>query len=174
MKISSKVTAMTQEAYLQHLDLSNTVMNLLACKMLANFIRSTQRLQNLNVSNCALRGTSAREIVNSLLFNQSLKFLNLSMNSLASKDYDLGSKIARMIQIHQALVHLDLTSIQVKREEAMYMGQCLADSSNLVSCHLTGNGIDYYSRLFLRSHLNAIVQYPENGTQQRIGNSDRV
>jgi hypothetical protein len=44
MKISSKVCQMMQEAYLNHLDLSNTVMNLLACKLLANFVRSTQRL----------------------------------------------------------------------------------------------------------------------------------
>ena len=42
----------------------------------------------------------------------------------------------------------------------MYIAQCLNDSSNIVSCHLTGNQIDYYSRLYLRSHLNAIVQYP--------------
>ena len=62
-----------------------------------------------------------------------------------------------MIQIHSSLVHLDLTSISIRREEAMYIGQCLKDSSNIVSCHLTGNSIDYYSRLFLRAQLNATV-----------------
>ena len=160
MKISSKVCHMLQEAYLHHIDLSNTIMNFLACKMLGNLIKISHRLQNLNLSNCALRGTSAREIVNALLFNQSLKFLNLSVNSLASKDYELGSKLARVIQVHQSLVHLDLTSVQIKREEAMYIAKCLKDSSNIVCCHLTGNSIDYYSRLYLRSHLNAIVQYP--------------
>jgi predicted chitinase len=57
-------------------------------------------------------------------------------------------------------VHLDLSNINVKREEAMYIAQCLNDSSNLVCCHLTGNQVDYYGRLFLRAHLNAIVQFP--------------
>jgi hypothetical protein len=71
---------------------------------------------------------------------------------------------------------LDLTSIQLRREEAMYIGQCLADSSNLVSCHLTGNQIDYYSRLYLRAHLNAIVQYPllnSQAHQTQINANDR-
>lgn len=160
MKISSKVSQMAATGYLHNLDLSNTVMNFLSSKILANLIRTSHRLQNLNLSNCTLRNTSAREVANALLFNQSIKFLNLSLNSFASRDYDLSAKLARVIQVHPNLVHLDLTSIQVRREEAMYIGQCLKDSSNIVSCHLTGNQIDYYSRLYLRAQLNAIVQFP--------------
>ena len=58
----------------------------------------------------------------------------------------------------------------------MYIAQCLKDSSNIVCCHLTGNQIDYYSRLFLRAHLNAIVQFPISNTQNaqnQISNLDR-
>ena len=91
---------MTTDTFLTHLDLSNTLLNFLACKLLSNLIRNTQKLQNLNLSCCGLRGTSAREICNSLLYNQSIKFLNLSVNSFGSNDYELGSKIARMIQVH--------------------------------------------------------------------------
>jgi len=116
-------------------------------------------------------------VANALLFNQSIKFLNLSLNSFASRDYDLSAKLARVIQVHPNLVHLDLTAIQVRREEAMYIGQCLKDSSNLVSCHLTGNQIDYYSRLYLRAQLNAIVQFPMSNThtaQTTVQGADRT
>ena len=42
----------------------------------------------------------------------------------------------------------------------MYIAQCLKDSTQIISCHLSGNHVDYYSRIYLRAHLNAIVQYP--------------
>lgn len=177
MQVSSKVAQIVNDAYLHHLDLSNTVMNFTACKLLANLVRSTQRLEDLNLSNCTLRATSARELADALLFNQSLKFLNLSLNSFASKDYELSSKLARLVQVHGSLVHLDLSSVQLRREEAMYVAQCLADSSNLVSCHLTGNQVDYYSRLYLRAHLKAIVQYPLTNTlpqQSQLNAADRT
>lgn len=164
MKVSAKVSLMTCESYLHHLDLSNNGLSYMATKLLGNLIKVTTRLEHLNMANCNLRNSSAREIANALFFNQTIKFLNLSFNCFASKDYELASKLARVIQIHNSLVHLDITSVQLKREESMYIAQCLNDSSNLVCCHLTGNQVDYYSRLYLRSHLNALVQYPEQGT----------
>jgi hypothetical protein len=52
----------------------------------------------------------------------------------------------------------------------MYIAQCLNDSSNIVCCHLTGNNIDYYGRLFLRAHINAIVQFPMINNQAHQSN----
>ena len=48
----------------------------------------------------------------------------------------------------------------------MYIAQMLKESKNLISVHLSGNHIDYYSRVFIRAHLNAKVQFPmRNGNK---------
>eukprot|EP00347_Sterkiella_histriomuscorum_P011119 403373687 len=151
---------MEEQQDLTYLDLSNNNLDAISCKHLGYLIRTTSNLQDINLSYCGIRGHSARMIVNSLLLNQTIKYINLCWNSFASSDYEFGSKLARIIQVHQNLIHVDLTCTQLKREETMYIAQCLKDSVQIVSCHLTGNHVDYYSRIFLRAHLNAIVQYP--------------
>jgi len=42
----------------------------------------------------------------------------------------------------------------------MFITQCVKESKSIIAIHLSGNHIDYYSRIFLRAHLNAEVQYP--------------
>ena len=130
---------MTVDSSLAQLDIANNSLSYQASKLLGHLVKVTTRLEALNLANCGLRTSSAREIANSLLFNQTIKFLNLSLNNFGSKDHELASKLARIIQVHGNLVHLDVSNIGIKREEAMYIAECLNDSSNIVCCHLTGN-----------------------------------
>jgi Ran GTPase-activating protein (RanGAP) involved in mRNA processing and transport len=121
LKISAKVCLMTADSSLTQLNISNTSLSYTASKLLGHLVKVTTRLEKLNMANCGLRSSSAKEIANSLLFNQTIKFLNLSVNNFGSKDHELASKLARMIQVHVSLVHVDLSNIGVMREEAMYI-----------------------------------------------------
>lgn len=112
---------MTVDSSLAQLNISNNSISYTASKLLGHLIKATTRLEKLNMANCGLRSSSAKEIANSLLFNQTIKFLNLTVNNFGSNDHELASKLARMIQVHVSLVHVDLSNIGVTREEAMYI-----------------------------------------------------
>ncbi|CDW72567.1 UNKNOWN [Stylonychia lemnae] len=164
-KVISKICEALRDDYnLTYLDLSHNNLDAISTKYIGYLVRTTQNLQHLNLSYCAIRGHSARILLNSLLLNQTIKYLNLCWNSFSSSDYEFASKLARIIQVHQNLIHVDITCTQLKREECMFIAQCLKDSNQIVSCHLTGNHVDYYSRIFLRAHLNAIVQFPNKNS----------
>lgn len=157
-KIVSKICESLKESFtLTYLDLSHNNLDAISCKHIGQLMKTTHNLQHLNLSYCGIRGHSARILLNALMLNQTLKYLHLSWNSFASSDYEFGSKLARVIQVHRGLIHLDIACTQLKREEAMYIAQCLKDSNQILSCHLSGNHVDYYSRIYLRAHLNAIV-----------------
>ena len=119
--ISNVCETIKDSFFLSVLDLSGNNLDAISCKHLGFLIRTSQNLYDLNLSYCGIRGHSSRVILNSLLYNQSIKHLNLCWNSFASSDYEFGSKLARIIQIHGSLLHLDLTCTQLKREETMYI-----------------------------------------------------
>ena len=111
-KVVSKICETIKDSYyLTLLDLSNNNLDAISCKYLGYLLRQSTNIQNLNLSYCGIRGHSARIILNSLLSNTSLKYLNLCWNAFTSSDYEFGSKLGRLIQIHTSLMHLDLTSV---------------------------------------------------------------
>ena len=57
-------------------------------------------------------------------------------------------------------MHLDLSCTQLKREEVLFICLAITHSRSLLSVHLSGNEINYYERLHLRTLLKARVQYP--------------
>jgi hypothetical protein len=78
-----------------------------------------------------------------------------------------------MISRHPNLVHMDLSTTCLQREEVLFIGLALKHSQTMLSLHLTGNKLPYYERIFLRTVLSARVAYKSKNTagQSKIKNN---
>ena len=72
-----------------------------------------------------------------------------------------------MITRHPSLMHLNITSTNLKREEIMFIALAVSQSKTLLSIHLTAQKLPYYERIFLRSIMAARVGYQQKNTQMK-------
>lgn len=56
-------------------------------------------------------------------------------------------------------MHLDLNGTGLKKEEVLFIGMAISTAKALIGIHLSGNNIDYYERIFLRTLVNAKVAF---------------
>ena len=58
---------------------------------------------------------------------------------------------------HDEMQHYDLSGTGLKKEEVLFMGMALQKSKSCIGMHVSGNNLDYYERVFLRTLINAKV-----------------
>lgn len=56
-------------------------------------------------------------------------------------------------------MHVDLTNTMLTREEVIFIGMALPMSVSCIGVHLSSNGLEYYDRIFLRTLINAKINY---------------
>lgn len=56
-------------------------------------------------------------------------------------------------------MHIDLTNTCLLREEVIFIGMALPVSRSCIGLHMSGNGLEYYDRVFLRTLIDAKVSY---------------
>jgi hypothetical protein len=56
-------------------------------------------------------------------------------------------------------MHIDLCGSGLKKEEVLFIGMAISNSKACIGIHMTGNNLDYYERIFLRTLVNAKVAY---------------
>jgi hypothetical protein len=56
-------------------------------------------------------------------------------------------------------MHIDLSGTGLKKEEVLFIGMAVSTAKSCISIHLSGNNLDYYERIFLRTLVNAKVSY---------------
>ena len=83
---------------------------------------------------------------------------------MTSSTYEFAIKLGAIITRHPNLMHIDITSTGLKREEVLFIGLALSMSKTMLSLHLSGNTLPYYDRIFLRSLIAARVP-PSEGVQ---------
>ena len=84
---------------------------------------------------------------------------DFSFNELTSTTYEFSIKMGAIITRHPNLMHVDLTSCGLRREEVLFLGLALTMSKTMLSMHISGNSLPYYDRMFLRSLMAARVSY---------------
>ena len=72
----------------------------------------------------------------------------------------IAAKLGRLVQGHPNLMHVDLSSNQLNREELLYLVLCVRDSKNVQGIHLTGNKFSYYDRILMRALFPCKVLWP--------------
>lgn len=113
-----------------------------------------------------------RLVVDGLNRNTGLRFINLSFNSLVSKIYEFAIKMAKIVCSHDDMVHIDLTSTGLRPEEVIFIGMALSHSKSCMGIHLSANRLGYYERIFLRTLIDAKVQYHFKNYAQKHFKSD--
>ena len=91
--------------------------------------------------------------------NTTIRVFNFSHNDLSSESFEFSIKITAMVTRHPSLMHLNITSTNLKREEILFIGLAVSLSKTLQSLHLTAGTLPYYERIFLRSVLAARVSF---------------
>ena len=92
--------------------------------------------------------------------NTTVRKLNISCNNFNTRDYEIASRIGRLIQVHIQLSHLDISCCKLTQAELIFIVICLRESKCLSAIHMGQNNVDYYGRLMLRHVLKARVKYP--------------
>ena len=85
---------------------------------------------------------------------------------MTSTTYEFSIKLAALITRHPKIMHIDISSVGLKREEVLFMGLALYMSKTMLGLHLTGNTLLYYDRIFLRTLTCARVAYKFKNTAQ--------
>ena len=57
----------------------------------------------------------------------------------------------------------------MKKEEVLFMGMAMEKSKSCIGMHLSNNNIDYYERIFLRTLINAKVNYHFRNMADEMG-----
>ena len=78
---------------------------------------------------------------------------------MSSSIYEFSIKIAKILTRHQQIMHVDLSSTGLKKEEVLFIGMAISSSKSCISLHLSANNMDYYERIFMRTLVNAKVSY---------------
>ena len=146
---------------LKNLDISGNRLSSEAASYLEKLLSYTNSLKVLNISSCLYLFESSRKIFKALTSNTTLEYLNLSGNLLNNKDYEFGSRIGRLIQLHKTLIHLDIRHCHLIQEELLFITKCISQNDcNLMSVHMVFNQISKVGRILARIILNAKVKYP--------------
>ena len=145
---------------LKFLDLSGIPLSNEGAKSLRTLLQHTQTLELLNLSGSLQSYEPARQLFNGLYLNVTLKYLNLSCNKFNQNEKEFGSRIGRLVQVHEHLVHLDISFSKLSKEEILFICFCLRDNISLMSVHMGLNQVDTKYRLIARAILNAQVKHP--------------
>ena len=113
----------------------------------------------MDVSHCRASYQGSRYLIDALNRNTSIRNFNFSHNDLTSEIFEFSIKIASIITRHPSLLHIDITSTNLKKEEIIFIGLSLPISKTLLSCHLTAQKLPYYERIFLRAAIAARVGF---------------
>jgi len=102
---------------------------------------------------------ATRSIIWGINKNYGLVYFNFHSNMLFSKHYEYSILMAKIITRHQSIMHIDISSTGLKKEEVLFIGMSLKNSKSVVALHLSLNALDYYERIFLRTLVDANVAY---------------
>lgn len=146
------------EVTLRELDLSRQTLSPLICAGVGALLINSKELRTLELLGARLSGYSASIILDGLCRNFGLQSLNLSHNNLSSgQTHECAIKITQVIARHESLMHVDLSMCGLAKEEVIFIGMALAESRSMLALHLSGNMLEYYERIFLRTLLDAKV-----------------
>lgn len=112
-----------------------------------------------------------RYILDGLNRNVGIRNFRFSQNDLSSSIYEFSIKIAKILTRHQSLMHLDLCGTGLKKEEVLFIGMALSTAKSCIALHLTGNNLDYYERIFMRTLVNAKVSYHFRNKADQLNNA---
>lgn len=130
MKESAPFMALVVEklkAYsqLKSLDLSGNVLSKEAADHLSDLAQFTTTLESLNLSGCLQAYQPAKRAFRGLSTNRTLCNLNLSCNNFRHIEYEFGSSIGRLIQVHPRLLHLNIQCCKLIQEEIFFISYCM-------------------------------------------------
>ena len=149
---------------LEEVNLSHCSFSPNTCRLLADYLtHHTSPLRSLNLAACKIGYQGTRIIINALGNNLCLRMFNFAGNDLSSGTSEFAIKIGALIARHPHLMHMDLSSTGLEREEVLFIGMALNWSETMLSLHLTGNNLPYYDRIFLRTILSARVMHGKTG-----------
>lgn len=152
---------------LRELCLSNIPLAGSQCRHIGDILTNADNLKQLELQACKISGAGMRFILDGLNRNVGLQFVNLSHNSLVSKIYEFAIKLAKVVCSHEDMVHVDLTNTGLRPEEVIFIGMTLPLSKSCMGIHLSANRLGYYERVFLRTLIDAKVQYHFKNVAQR-------
>ena len=144
-------------------------------RILGNFIIfHGQNIRDLNLARCSISQQGTRYIINALNRNTSIRFFNFAFNDLSTTNFEFSIKLGAVITRHANMMHVNVTTTGLKREEVLFLGLALSMSKTMLSLHLDGNELQYYDRIFLRTLVAARVGFrcqPINGQEPEIKNN---
>jgi len=68
-----------------------------------------------------------------------LEFFNFAENDLSSKVNEYAIKIAKILSRHDELMHMNLSTTGLRKEEVIFIGMALPASKSCIGLHLSGN-----------------------------------
>jgi len=145
---------------LKHLDVSGNALSKESAEFLRQLTSTTAVLEHLNLSGCLQTYQPAKQVFIGLQSNTSLRYLNVSCNNLRHLDYEFGSSIGRLVQVHKKLVHLDIRCCKLVQEEIFFICHCVRSNQVLMAVHMGFNNVNKAGRIVARLILNARVKYP--------------
>jgi len=155
------------------LDFANIPLSIQAAKNIGHYMVNGKILRFLNVSSCKLAYQGTRYLVDGLNRNTGLQSFNFALNDMNSSVYEFAIKIAKVLTRHQHLMHLDLSGTGLKKEEVLFIGMAVSTAKSCISIHLSGNNLDYYERIFLRTLVDAKVAFHFRNMAQLDGSNLR-
>jgi len=144
---------------LREINLSGNPLSNHACKSIQDMLINKDHLKDLDISNCKIQMQATRSIIWGINKNYGLVNFNFASNMLFSKHYEYSILMAKIITRHQSIMHIDISSTGLKKEEVLFVGMSLKNSKSVVALHLSLNALDYYERIFLRTLADARVAH---------------
>ena len=120
---------------------------------------NSYQIREVDFSHCKLTYQATRYIIDAMNRNTTIRNFMFSHNDLSSESNEFSIKVASIITRHPSLMHMNITSTNLKREEILFVGISASTSKVIQSLHLTGSTLPYYERIFLRSIMAARTSY---------------
>ena len=94
---------------LKELNFSGCPLSAPSCKNIGQFLIYSGVLEVLNISSCKLQLQQTRSIIDGLNRNNTLQYFNFSSNFMSSKTYEFSIKMAKILNRHRKLCHVDIS-----------------------------------------------------------------